>query len=71
MRRCEFALEASRDSRAYELRLARGERVADDALAAVRVSAVLDGGGVMTGAFPLIEYPHIHAVPSPHLPPSR
>ena len=32
----------------------------------MRVRAVLDGGGVMTGALPLIEYPHIHAVPSPH-----
>ena len=62
----EFALEAGRDSRAYELRLARGERATDDAVAAVRVSAVLDGGGVMTGAYPLIEYPHIDAVPSPH-----
>ncbi|HEX2464486.1 MAG TPA: PIG-L family deacetylase [Thermoanaerobaculia bacterium] len=61
-----FALEASRDSRAYDLRLARGERATDDAVAAVRVSAVLDGGGVMTGAFPLIAYPHIQAVPSPH-----
>jgi hypothetical protein len=62
----EFALEASRDSRAYDLRLARGESATDDAVASVRVSAVLDGGGVMTGAFPLIEYPHISAVPSPH-----
>jgi LmbE family N-acetylglucosaminyl deacetylase len=64
-----FALEANRDSRAYDVRLARNGSApdaVDAAAAAVRVNAVLEGGGVMTGAFPLIEYPHIHAVPSPH-----
>jgi LmbE family N-acetylglucosaminyl deacetylase len=38
----------------------------DDGLATVRVKAVLDGGAVESGAFPLIEYPHIRAVASPH-----
>jgi LmbE family N-acetylglucosaminyl deacetylase len=64
-----FALEANRDSRAYDVPLARGagaaRGAADEEYAAVRVSAVLDGGAAMTGALPLIEYAHIHAVPSP------
>jgi hypothetical protein len=32
----------------------------------VRVAAVLEDGSEMRGAFPLIEYSHINAVPSPH-----
>ena len=79
-----FDLEASRDSRTVDVKLVRGEKVAqasaagtgagsadaangdDDAISMVTVRAVLDGGAAMTGAFPVIEYPHIAAVPSPH-----
>jgi LmbE family N-acetylglucosaminyl deacetylase len=65
-----FRLEAARDSRAVEVALVRAESdAAADETVAVGVTAVLDDGARMAGAFPLIEYPHIRAVPSPR--PSR
>ncbi|HVR29142.1 MAG TPA: PIG-L family deacetylase [Thermoanaerobaculia bacterium] len=39
----------------------------DDGVARVVVKAVLESGEVIDGAVPLVEYPHLRAVPSPRL----